>query len=174
LNSVKELASNHGSTVISSGSAHSSPSSILSPLSDQEKLDNINHKVVLAVLLPSTNDTSNDPDAGTYTGRYERVDGMLIRMWAQEIGVTVLDIEATALQSSPTTNQHSSSEKRRFTPSSPGKSHGFNRNERRHQGLDKDKGSKTPVVEKPIAMTIINDQPTKAFRVLARGEKLDP
>ncbi|KIJ53419.1 hypothetical protein M422DRAFT_43078 [Sphaerobolus stellatus SS14] len=127
------------------------------------------YNAVLAVVTP-TSKGGSDHESGTYLARYERVDGALVRIWAQRTGIPVLDVEQTVNNPRPP-QTHPSPEKRRSNPHNGPEKPG--RPERRHIP-EKERGPRSPVVEKPIAMSIINDQPVKVLRVLARGEKLDP
>ena len=124
-------------------------------------------KVLLAVVTPSSK-SNNDSESAGYTGRYERVDGALVRAWAERTGIQVLDVEPSPSLPPRSAPAQPSPEKRRPPPHTGGDKLG--RPDRKYNGP----GPKSPVVEKPIAMSIINDQPVKVLRVLARGEKLEP
>lgn len=135
-------------------------------------------KVVLAVVATGT---AMHPGPGSsldtstiHPGRFERADGSLVRIWAQYAGVEVLDVDPTVAPSTPHLPPHhtpTSSERRRSHP------HGQERRvlrESKDSGAERESERRPSLVEKPIAMAIVNEQPVKVLRVLARGEKLDP
>lgn len=122
---------------------------------------NENTKVALAVLnngvqVPS--ETALHPPAG----RYDRADGTLIRIWAQKAGMELLLVEPSAVPSS----------------SPPEKKRGGGQDKRDYRdgggGGRRAQDRRPSLVEKPIAIAIVNEQPAKNLRLLARGEKLDP
>jgi len=131
-------------------------------------------KVVLAISVnAASGPSSNSPDQSPFhTGRYERADGSLVRTWAQRAGIEVIDVDPSITPSAtplPRNHGNSSPEKRRGHPGGLDKR---DRRDSKEETLERER--KPPLVEKPIAMTIVNDQPVKLLRVLARGEKLDP
>lgn len=111
-------------------------------------LGNENTKVSLAVM----NNGPSDPALAS-TGRYDRADGTLVRIWSQRAGIGLLLVEPMPVAPPPRSQGH---DKREF------------RDGRR------DKDRRPSLVEKPISIAIVNDQPVKNLRLLARGEKLDP
>jgi hypothetical protein len=133
-------------------------------------------RVVLAVVTTATMPspgTGSSLDTNTvHPGRYERADGSLVRMWAQHAGMEVLEVDPTATPVAlPPHHTPSSPERRRSHP------HGQERRvlrESRESGVEREGERRPSLVEKPIAMAIVNEQPVKVLRVLARGEKLDP
>ena len=142
---------------------------------DSNPDSSLKKRVVLAVSVNATSGaTPNSLDPGPFhAGRYERADGSLVRTWAQRAGIEVIDVDPSVAPSAiplPRNHGHSSPEKRRgYIPGGPEKR---DRRDSKDDTLEREK--KPPLVEKPIAMTIVNDQPVKLLRVLARGEKLDP
>lgn len=135
-------------------------------------------KVVLAIVTPgamTSLGTGSSLDTNTvHPGRYERADGSLVRIWAQRAGIDVLDVDPTVAPSAPHIPPH-------HPPSTPERrrSHIHSQDRRvlrdsKDSSAERDLERRSSLVEKPIAMTIVNEQPVKVLRVLARGEKLDP
>lgn len=111
-------------------------------------LGNENTKVTLAVM----NNGPSDPALAS-TIRYDRADGALVRIWSQRAGIGLLLVEPMPLATPPRNQGH---------------------DKREYRDGRRDKDRRPSLVEKPISIAIVNEQPVKNLRLLARGEKLDP
>ncbi|KAF8581158.1 hypothetical protein K439DRAFT_1662417 [Ramaria rubella] len=133
-------------------------------------------KAVLAVVSSASSSGGSSLETSTsHPGRHERADGSLVRIWAQRAGIEVLDVEPTVTMPAShfsSNHGHPSPERRRSHLHHGGERRDFR--EGKDSGAEREEERKTSLVEKPIAMAIVNEQPVKVLRVLARGEKLDP
>ncbi|KAF8532164.1 hypothetical protein JB92DRAFT_3080771 [Gautieria morchelliformis] len=159
-------------------SATPSYAPVRADIGDQPDINgqHVEGRVVLAVVTTATTPspgTGSSLDTSTiHPGRYERADGSLVRMWAQHAGMEVLEVDPTATPVAlPPHHPPSSPERRR--PHTHGQERRVLR-ESRESGVEREGERRPSLVEKPIAMAIVNEQPVKVLRVLARGEKLDP
>lgn len=177
---LPESRPSRSSTPTSSVDPPSHPPATTKPRIDDNGSDNnpeFEVKVVLAIVATGT---ATSPGAGSsldtstaHPGRFERADGSLVRIWAQRAGIQVLDVDPAVRSSGHLSPHHPPSSLERRRSHTQG-------NDRRVLRESKDVGTgregerRPSLVEKPIAMAIVNEQPVKVLRVLARGEKLEP
>jgi hypothetical protein len=134
-------------------------------------------KVLLAIaVVPNSGTTSSVDPSPIHSTKYERADGSLVRMWARQCKIDTLDVVpapvATAPHPCPPGHPQSSPDKRHSRGGGGGEKRDFRGS--KDGGFERKHEPRSSLVEKPIAMAIVNDQPVKVLRVLARGEKLDP